>query len=219
MDRINNLKEPTLFSKKEELFKLFEIKYTPPLQKFEEEASHLHGLEEQIGKLSSMKDDLETKVSELKERTSLKEKFSNEIKGSEDKLAKELIISKEIIEELLLQKKQAELDKENASMELIKTNEAFLKGAMHYKKKVGIRVEVNDEDDTMIVQFLELHTADDTICHIKLKFLDNNWELLELVPHLTCRDQLARHLEHTQDIRGFLAHTRKLFSANLGTIK
>ncbi|KAJ9576715.1 hypothetical protein L9F63_025389 [Diploptera punctata] len=189
----NNLKEPTLFSKKEELFKLFEIKYTPPLQKFEEEASHLRGLEEQIGKLSSMKDDLETKVSELKERTSLKEKFSNEIKGK--------------------------LDKENASMELIKTNEAFLKGAMHYKKKVGIRVEVNDEDDTMIVQFLELHTADDTICHIKLKFLDNNWELLELVPHLTCRDQLARHLEHTQDIRGFLAHTRKLFSANLGTIK
>ena len=62
--------------------------------------------------------------------------------------------------------------KERTDTEIIKTNESFLKAAMHYKKKLNIHVKRNEEGNVKL-DFLKICMADGSSCFVKLSHRNN----------------------------------------------
>lgn len=125
-------------------------------------------------------------------------------------LRKEIAIETEGQQDLLVKKSKAEADKEKFQKELVKMNEVFLKAIAYYKKKLSVRLRF-DENEVVLVHFLNISAPGCQMCSLKLSHDDGKWGLLEMEPLLPCEKDLAEKLETTQDPQGFISRVRKLF--------
>lgn len=125
-------------------------------------------------------------------------------------LRKEIAIETEGQQDLLVKKSKAEADKEKFQKELVKMNEVFLKAIAYYKKKLSVRLRF-DENEVVLVHFLNISAPGCQMCSLKLSHDDGKWGLLEMEPLLPCEKDLAEKLETTQDMQGFISRVRKLF--------
>jgi hypothetical protein len=65
-------------------------------------------------------------------------------------------------------------EKEKFQKELVKMHEVFLKAIAYYKKKLNIRLRF-DENEVILVHFLNISAPGCQMCSLKLSHADGRW--------------------------------------------